>query len=263
MLMDLISAESLNYSFITNKKTLNNINYAINVGEKNVIIGANGSGKTTFLRCILGMLKTVKKIKIENHYVEDLSKCTKLSTNIKDALHLSGDLSINEFLKYHMELKNQDPQKALKLLDYFHLNDILRKKVTKLSSGQEKLIYDIAALAPESFITILDEPLNSVDPVRARLLIDLINARNQSFIITLHDLNVIKILQNATLNIMVDGTLSGKLIPADKIFSLHAMKEMPENYIMQILANNENIYLSEDEKSDGGHIEKLEDLLYL
>jgi len=107
----------------------------------------------------------------------------------------------------------------------------------------------------------MDEPLSNLDPFRSKLLINLINSMDKSFIIILHDLNVIKLL-NATLNIMISGTLSDKIIPADKIFSMHVSKAMPEKYIMEIPVNNENIYLYKDESNEN-KIERLEDLLYL
>lgn len=259
--MAIIDIENLNYSFDIKNKVLNNINYKLNNGEKNIIIGSNGSGKTTFLKCILGILKTYKKIKIENKYVDNLSGYTNLSANIKEALYLSGDLNVIEFLKYHMELKGKDPEKAIKLLEYFNSKDILFKNISKLSSGEDKLIHDIIAIAPEPSIIIMDEPLSNLDPFRSKLLINLINSTDKSFIITLHDLNVIKSLK-ATLNIMINGTLSGKIMPADKIFSMHVSKTMPEKYIMEIPVNNENIYLYEDESNEN-KIERLEDLLYL
>ena len=261
--MELISVKTLNYSFDRQNKVLNNINYTLGESEKSIIIGANGSGKTTLLKCILGLLKTGSKIKVANQYLEDLSGYMDLSANIKDALHLSGDLTVMEFLKYQMQLKGKDLKDAINLLDYFQLTNISGKKISKISTGQEKLIYNIVALAPESLITVLDEPLSGVDPGRANLLLNLINSRKQSFIITLHNLNIIKVIKNSTLNVMVSGSISEKIIPGDRIFSMYATSVISENAFMELSIGDKKIYLTASGDERDRPIETLEDLLYL
>ena len=261
--MELISVKTLNYSFDRQNKVLNNINYTLGESEKSIIIGANGSGKTTLLKCMLGLLKTGSEIKVANQYLEDLSGYTDLSANIKDALHLSGDLTVMEFLKYQMQLKGKDLKGAINLLDYFQLTNISGKKISKISTGQEKLIYNIVALAPESLITVLDEPLSGVDPGRVNLLLNLINSRKQSFIITLHNLNIIKVIKNSTLNVMVSGSISEKIIPGDRIFSMYATSVISENAFMELSIGDKKIYLTASGDERDRPIEKLEDLLYL
>ena len=261
--MELISVKTLNYSFDRQNKVLNNINYTLGESEKSIIIGANGSGKTTLLKCMLGLLKTGSEIKVANQYLEDLSGYTDLSANIKDALHLSGDLTVMEFLKYQMQLKGKDLKGAINLLDYFQLTNISGKKISKISTGQEKLIYNIVALAPESLITVLDEPLSGMDPGRVNLLLNLINSRKQSFIITLHNLNIIKVIKNSTLNVMVNGSVSEKIIPGDRIFSMYGTSVRSENAFMELSIGDKKIYLTASGDERDRPIETLEDLLYL
>ena len=102
--MDLIKIENLEYFYNKNEHVLNNINFNLTSKEKNIIIGSNGSGKTTLLKCILGILKTENMIKIEGIDIDQLRQYIDLSTNLEEALHISGDLKVNEFIGYHLKL---------------------------------------------------------------------------------------------------------------------------------------------------------------
>ena len=162
-----------------------------------------------------------------------------------------------------MQLKGKDLKDAINLLDYFQLTNISGKKISKISTGQEKLIYNIVALAPESLITVLDEPLSGMDPGRVNLLLNLINSRKQSFIITLHNLNIIKVIKNSTLNVMVNGSVSEKIIPGDRIFSMYGTSVRSENAFMELSIGDKKIYLTASGDERDRPIETLEDLLYL
>ena len=137
--MERIKIENLEYFYNKNEHVLNNINFNLTSKEKNIIIGSNGSGKTTLLKCILGILKTEKMIKIEGIDIEQLRHYTGLSTNLEDALHISGDLKVTEFIGYHLKLKGLNPENGIQLLEHFNLLNIINQKISKLSSGQKRM----------------------------------------------------------------------------------------------------------------------------
>ncbi len=259
--MALIYIENLKYSYGNVNNSLRDVKYELNNGEKNIVIGPNGSGKTTFLKCLLGILKTEKMIKIDNNYVENIREYTALSTNIKDALHLSGDLSVKEFIKYHMKLKLIKEDAAFNMLAYFKLDSLKNKRLSDLSTGQEKMVYNTIALSGDYKIILLDEPLSSIDPDRARLLINIINKSKNSFIITTHDLDLIKKIEGSTLNIMVDGNLSEKISPGELIFSMNVNTTRPQDKFIEIRGNDRIIYLTYGKENNV--INNIDDLLYL
>ncbi|KJE48626.1 hypothetical protein TZ01_08240 [Acidiplasma sp. MBA-1] len=261
MIMALIYIENLKYSYGNLNNSLRDVKYELNNGEKNIVIGPNGSGKTTFLKCILGILKTEKMIKIDNNYVENIREYTALSTNIKDALHLSGDLSVKEFIKYHMKLKLIKEDAAFNMLAYFKLDSLKNKRLSDLSTGQEKMVYNTIALSGDYKIILLDEPLSSIDPDRARLLINIINKSKNSFIITTHDLDLIKKIKGSTLNIMIDGNLSEKISPGELIFSMNVNNTRPQDKFIEIRGNDRIIYLTYGKENNV--INNIDDLLYL
>jgi ABC-type multidrug transport system ATPase subunit len=261
--MDLIKIKNLEYFYHKNEHVLNEINFNLIGNEKNIIIGSNGSGKTTLLKCILGILKTENMIEIEGEDVDKLSQYTHLSTNLEDALHIPGDLKVNEYIKYHLNLKGIDPESGIKLLEYFNLLGIIKKKISKLSSGQKRMLNNIVSLASDSRITVMDEPVSDVDPGRIKLLIDLINSKNQAFIITSHDLSLIKRIERSTLSIMINGKLYGKIAPGKNIFSMYISHVKPHNESIKIINDGKSSYLTSESTENCRSIEELDDLLYL
>jgi ABC-type multidrug transport system ATPase subunit len=261
--MDLIKIENLEYFYNKKEHILNNIDFNLISNEKNIIIGSNGSGKTTLLKCILGILKTENMVKIEGTDIEELRHYTDLSTNLEDALHISGDLKVNEFIGYHLKLKDLNPETGINLLEHFNLINIINQKISKLSSGQKRMLNNIVALASDSKITIMDEPASDVDPGRVKLLVDLINSRNQAFIITSHDLSLIKRIEGSTLSIMVNGRLYEKIAPGNNIFSMYISYIKPANESIEITNEGKNIYLTSERTENSRSIEKLDDLLSL
>ena len=261
--MERIKIENLEYFYNKNEHIVNNVNFNLTTSEKNIIIGSNGSGKTTLLKCILGMLKTEDMIKIDGMDVEELRQYTDLSTNVEDALHISGDLKTNEFIGYHLELKGLNPENGIQLLEHFNLINIKSQKISKLSSGQKRMLNNIVALASDSKITIMDEPASDVDPGRVKLLVDLINSKNHAFIITSHDLSLIQRIEGSTLSIMVNGRLYGKIAPGNRIFSMYVSYIKPDNESIEIINEGKKIYLTSERTENSKSIEKLDDLLSL
>ena len=261
--MDLIKIENLEYFYNKNEHILNNINFNLTSKEKNIIIGSNGSGKTTLLKCILGILKTENMIKIEGIDIDQLRQYIDLSTNLEEALHISGDLKVNEFIGYHLKLKGLNPENGIQLLERFNLINIINQKISKLSSGQKRMLNNIIALASDSKITMMDEPASDVDPGRVKLLVDLINSKNQAFIITSHDLSLIKRLRGSTLSIMVNGRLYEKISPGNDIFSMYVSYTKPDCESIEIINDGKKIYLTSESTDNSKSIEKLDDLLSL
>ncbi len=150
--------------FQLQKKISDNIifdNISIEIRDNDIlgIIGPNGSGKTVFLKSILGIFTPTKgKITFE----KDLEIGYYLNNNL-----LFTELNVINNIKTYSLLKNGKfkKKKINLLLEVFGLNEMKNKMVRKLSSGEkQRLALLISLINFEKLdLLILDEPFNFVD----------------------------------------------------------------------------------------------------
>lgn len=258
--MALITVNDLSFSFNGKDPVLQNVWFELEENEKNILIGPNGSGKTVFIKCLLGVLKTEKKISIENVDVDLIRNFKDLSTNLSEILSIWENIKAKDYLESNLKLRSVQLDEAMKMISLFELDDILNKNVRKISSGQQRMLRNIVALAHEARITILDEPFSEIDPRRAAKLMNILNSRSGSVLITLHDLSMIRGLKNATLSIMSNRRIFGKIRPANKIFDMYISESEPEKFSICIKNGEKDIYLTDEMVEGSRPLRSAEDL---
>ena len=138
------------------------------------LIGRNGSGKTSLLEIIVGLLKPESgTVKINSINIEEIGERKRdqfIYIPHEDAL--KEDLTINENLQIWANLAGVNLSKELfeKSLDYFSLSEIKHILVGKLSQGQKKKIALTKLLLINCSLWILDEPFNSLDKESVEIL---------------------------------------------------------------------------------------------
>lgn len=169
------------------KSALKNVNLNIEKGKIVGLLGPNGSGKTTMIKILMGILTeskgevyiSGKKPGIETKaivsYLPDRNFLYKWM-KIKDAIDLFDDF-YDDF----------DREKSIELLRFMELNEDM--KVTKLSKGMQEKLNLTLVLSRRAKLYILDEPIAGVDPVaREKILDAIIDNYNEdsSMLITTH-----------------------------------------------------------------------------
>jgi len=169
---------------------LNELNISIPSGSSVALVGSNGAGKTTFLKCIAGLVHpTSGSISVlgrtpdldEPHHTAQVSYL--------DQRHpMYGFLSVSDTLKFGAELNpNWNGPEAERGLDVFQLAP--RKKVKDLSGGQHAQLALVLALNKSSQVLLLDEPMASLDPLARTLskqLIDTSRSQTSLLIVSSH-----------------------------------------------------------------------------
>lgn len=174
------------------KKVIDNIYFSISQGTVIGLVGDNGTGKTTLMKLISGIL--------EPNEGKILNEFKSVGILIEDPA-LYKDLKVIENLKFYCKLYGRDFQIIDEYKDLLGIGMFLKKKASKLSLGMKQRVGLFIALIASEELVLLDEPTNGLDPTGIKDLLILIrklaDEKGITFLISSH------ILQN--LELICDG----------------------------------------------------------
>jgi len=191
------------YKSFNNKQILNNLNLKVKNGETKVIIGRSGTGKSVFLKSIMGLIHPDSgSIKINNKELTDLSEkeYNKVRMDIGlvfqngalfDSMTVADNVAfvLNEFTNTDKETIRKKVKKCLGLVG---LKDVENMDPSQLSGGMKKRVSLARVLCMEPKIILYDEPTSEVDPITAdainKLIIDLRDKLKVTSIVVTHDM---------------------------------------------------------------------------
>lgn len=183
-----------NVSFeIDNKKILNDINLKIPEGKIYGIIGPNGVGKTTLLRCLTGIYETTTGfIKYDGKNVYDNPNVKEIIGYVADENIIHPNFRVNEIIKfYKYSYKMFDEKKFKELNEIFKIPE--RKFIFQLSKGMKMRLSIMLALSIHAKYLILDEPTSGLDAILKnkllKIFVDEVYDNNTTIIISSHHLN--------------------------------------------------------------------------
>lgn len=192
--MKILEAKSISKKYFK-KKALDGIDLTIEKGKIVGLLGPNGSGKTTFLKLIAGLIRpTEGSIQICN--TEIGYKTKDIVAYLPDSDFLYPWMKISDAKKtYSLFFKDFNPGKFDELIKFMQLESNM--DVKSLSKGMKEKLALALTLAREAKLIVLDEPLNGVDPVaREQILQAIIKGFSfeSSMIITSHLINEVESL---------------------------------------------------------------------
>lgn len=148
------------------KKVLKGVDLEVSPGSIFALLGTNGAGKTSLIRCLLGLIpSTSGDIKVLGEEPYKIGpKLRQRIGYVSEEQGLYGWMTVSGLIKFCKALyEHWDDQLIAKYLDRFQLDP--RAKVRTLSKGQTVKLALILALAPQPDLLILDEPMNGLDPL--------------------------------------------------------------------------------------------------
>lgn len=164
------------------KKIVKNLSFEVRAGEVFAFLGANGSGKTSTIRSLLGIYEpTDGQLLIDGQsYSPDLSH---LVGYLPEERGLYTRSKVLDIMIYFGELKGMSRKDArdfsLRFLNEVDLADKANVKIKKLSGGQQQKIQLGVAIMNEPKLIILDEPTKGLDPVNRKLLLDIVDEHQE------------------------------------------------------------------------------------
>jgi len=159
----MITAKDVSFSY-GGTQIINNLSFNVNEGSFVGILGSNGSGKTTFLRLLVGVLKpTGGFISIRPSVKMAYVKQTVPGENGNFPADVEEVVTLG-LLRKGMLIPSKKERAAIEnVLRETGLNEVRRKLVSELSGGQKQRLKLAKALVQNPSLLILDEPSSGLD----------------------------------------------------------------------------------------------------
>jgi phosphonate transport system ATP-binding protein len=213
--MSAISVSNISKSYTS--KVLDDVSFDVREGEMLALIGPSGSGKSTLMRHLSGLIKSDKSssshIRVLNHDVQEngvLAKnirqtrskigCIFQQFNLVNRLSVLTNVligclgTIPAWRGYIGYFTEEEKRRALDALDRVGLKEHAEKKAAHLSGGQQQRVAIARALMQQADIIFADEPISSLDPKSARVVMEMLQEINKidgkTVIVTLHQVDV-------------------------------------------------------------------------
>ncbi len=218
-----------------NKPAIWNIDFSIPEGQLVGVIGPNGSGKTTMLKAIMGLIepasgyvklfsKSLDEVRQRISYVPQRGTVDwDFPATVFDVVLMGRYKPKNLFRR----TKRQDKEIALECLRKVQLEKFKNRQISQLSGGQQQRVFIARALAQEADLYIMDEPFAGVDAATENAIITLLKEMKQqgkTVIVVHHD------LQTATNYFDWLVLMNTRLIAAGTLKDVFTQEKLDQTY---------------------------------
>lgn len=232
--------------FYGSKEAVCGVDLEIRKGELFVLVGANGAGKTSTLKMLVGLLKpTAGSILIGGFdLAKETAKAKKLLSFVPDIPYLYEKLTAWELLRFIGKLYEMDPkaieQKGAELLEFFSLSRVKDVLIEEFSHGMRQKTILAAALLHEPQIFILDEPMVGLDPISIKSFKDFLRQKSRGGMTILFSTHTLSMAEELADRIAIMD--HGRIIALGSMEELqrkYQSKENLEEMFMKLVAKEE------------------------
>lgn len=218
----LLKTKSLSKSFARGRNSffaVKNVDFSISASDFVFIVGRSGSGKTTFLNLISGILDpTQGQVFFEDQDISSMNDTDKSFYRnesigfVPQSLAYLPNLSVFDNVRVPFFLFNRDGDsegRALSLLDLMDIAHLKNEMPQNLSGGELKRMLIARALMNSPKLLIADEPTANLDKETSETVMNLIKSVNKlgtAVLIVTHDFEILN--ENSTIYRMNDGELT-------------------------------------------------------
>jgi phosphonate transport system ATP-binding protein len=181
--------------YLDGKQILSDINLQAKHGECLALLGPSGAGKTSLLRLLNGVAGDVLKSQTERAKIGFVHQDHSLVPNVRVANNvLMGKLGAQGFwksLRSQLRASKKELVEVHAVLERVGIADKLFERTDSLSGGEQQRVALARALYQQPQMLLADEPVASLDQVRARQIIELLHEtahqEGWTFVVSLHD----------------------------------------------------------------------------
>ena len=194
----MIEFENVSFAYEQGSPVIDNLSFTIGDGESVGLIGANGAGKSTIMKLLLGLVTGEGRIAVDGIDVnrENLGKIRQklgfVLQNSDNQMFMPTVFEDMMFAPLNYMVSREDAEKRVdEVLERLDLQYLKHKYNHKISGGEKRMAAIATILAMEPEAVLMDEPTSALDPYNRRIVINTIRGMEQTKIITSHDLDMI------------------------------------------------------------------------
>ena len=195
----MITFENVSFAYEAGAPVLRGVSFHIAPGEAVGLIGANGAGKSTIMKLLLGLLPCsegeirVDGVRVEKKTLPQIRRTLGFVLQDSDSQMFMPTVYEDMMfapLNYGLSREKAE-QKVDAVLEQLHLTELKHRHNHKISGGEKRMaaIATILAMEPKAFL--MDEPSIALDPVNRRTVIHAVNDMPMTKLIASHDLDMI------------------------------------------------------------------------
>ncbi len=210
--LKIIEAENVSYKYPDGSVGVRDINLEVYRGDRIGLVGANGSGKSTIILLLSGLIKpTEGRVKIfgkepDKKNVEEIRK--RIGVVFQNPDDFLFNPTVRDELLYvprQLEWSDDELERALKTYSrMFRIEHIIDKPPFRLSGGEKKKVEIASVLVYNPEVLMLDEPTAYVDGKTRRQIIETLSSFDGTIIVATHELDVAKKLVDRVVLLNLD-----------------------------------------------------------
>ena len=199
--MCILKVENLSKKY-GKKEILKDVSFEINPGDILAFIGANGSGKTTTIKCLLGLqnptsgLITINNYNIKRDFEKAIVRVGSIVESPDVYMYLTGYENLLLRASFYKDIP---PEKIMEVIELAGLEPNIYDSVSKYSLGMRERLGIALALINSPNLLILDEPTNGLDPAGIKELRELLlklSKKGVGILISSHNLSELETFCN-------------------------------------------------------------------
>ena len=194
----MIEFQNVSFAYEKGRPVLTDLSFRIERGEAVGLIGANGAGKSTVMKLLLGLLEGEGRILVDGVAVgrETLGEIRRklgfVLQNSDDQMFMPTVYEDMIFGPLNYGLSREEAEARVDaVLARLHLEELKHRYNHKISGGEKRMAAIATILAMEPEAVLMDEPSSALDPCNRRIVINTIRELGQTKLISSHDLDMI------------------------------------------------------------------------
>ncbi len=213
----MIQFQNVSFSYDSAQSVVENLSFTIGKGETVGLIGANGAGKSTIMKLLLGLIQgqgeiTVDGLPLNKQNIPAIRQ--KIGFVLQDSDNQMFMPTVYEDMIFgprNYGLSKEETERRVDdVLNRLGLSELKHRYNHKISGGEKRMAAIATILAMEPEMILMDEPSTALDPVNRRTVINTIRQLPQTKLIASHDLDMIldtcqRVILLSHGNIVADG----------------------------------------------------------